>query len=321
MIKVGIIGGAGYTAGELIRILIAHPHVKLDSVVSKSHFGESLYTAHPDLEGVTDLLFTDKLSNNIDVVFLCTGHGRTQQVLEAGLIPDNTKIIDLSNEFRIENDNHNYVYGLPELNKNRIKKAHNVANPGCFATLIELSLLPLAKNNLLKSDVHFTAITGSTGAGQKPSDTTHFSWRANNASIYKALKHQHIDEIKQCVQQLQISFDKKIHMIPVRGAFTRGILSAGYLKCDKSAKEVRDIFEEYYKNEPFVQITSTNPDVKRVANTNKVILHIQKEDDLILVTGAIDNLLKGASGQAVQNMNLMFGMDETMGLNFKASAF
>ncbi len=321
MIKAGVIGGAGYTAGELIRILLAHPHVKLNAVVSKSHFGESLYVAHPDLEGDTELVFADKLAEDTDVVFLCTGHGRTQQVLESGLVPAGTKIIDLSNEFRIEDGTHNYVYGLPELNKERIKKAQNIANPGCFATLIELSLLPLAKNNLLTDDVHFTAITGSTGAGQNPSSTTHFSWRNNNASFYKALKHQHIDEIKQCVNQLQNGFDKDLHLLPIRGTFTRGILSAGYLKCDKSADEVHDIFKEYYKNEPFVLITKTNPDVKRVTNTNKTILHIQKEGDMILVTGALDNLLKGASGQAVQNMNLMFGLDETTGLNFKPAAF
>ncbi|MFA5669513.1 MAG: N-acetyl-gamma-glutamyl-phosphate reductase [Balneolaceae bacterium] len=321
MIKVGIIGGAGYTAGELIRILLNHPKAELVAVQSRSHAGEALYIAHTDLEGDIDLAFSEKLPAGLDVVFLCSGHGRTQQVIADGLIPDGAKVIDLSNEFRLEDGSHDYVYGLPEINKERIQKAQNIANPGCFATVIELSLLPLAKAGLLNDDVHITAITGSTGAGQNPSPTTHFSWRTNNVSVYKAFTHQHLDEIKQSLTQLQPGFKKALNLIPMRGTFTRGILSTSYLKLGASLDEVKTLYKNFYKNEPFVHITETNPDVKRVANTNKTLLYIQKEGENILIVGVLDNLVKGASGQAVQNMNLMFGLDETTGLNLKSVAF
>ncbi len=321
MIKVGIIGGAGYTAGELIRILLNHPEAELVAVQSRSHAGEELYVAHSDLEGDVSLTFSEKLPGGLDVVFFCSGHGKSKQILDDGLVPAGAKIIDLSNDFRIEDDSHNFIYGLPEINKAEIKKAQNIANPGCFATAIELSLLPLAKAGLLNQDVHISAITGSTGAGQNPSSTTHFSWRNNNASVYKAFTHQHLAEIKQSLKQLQPNFDKDVNFIPMRGTFTRGILAACYLKLDVSEEEVKKLYTEFYENEPFVHITETNPDVKRVANTNKALLYIQKEGEQILIVGVIDNLVKGASGQAVQNMNLMFGLDETTGLNLKSVAF
>lgn len=321
MIKAGIIGGAGYTAGELIRILLYHPEAEIKCVVSKSHAGENLFKAHPDLEGETDLRFETKLTTDVDVVFLCSGHGKSKAVVESGLISKGTKIIDLSSDYRLKDEKNSFVYGLPELNRDEIKTAEKVANPGCFATCIQLSLLPLAQAGLIKNDVHVTAITGSTGAGQNPSETTHFSWRSNNASVYKPFTHQHLGEITQSLQKLQPDFTQKINFIPMRGAFTRGILAACYLETGISEEEVQTIFESYYQQHPFVQITTRSPDVKRVINTNKTILHIQKTGDQVLVTGVIDNLVKGASGQAVQNMNLMFGINETTGLILKPTAF
>lgn len=321
MIKVGIIGGAGYTAGELIRILLHHPKAQLVQIQSKSHTREPVFKAHPDLEGETNLMFVAELTEGLDVVFLCSGHGKSKQILNEGQVPDGAKIIDLSADFRLKDRSHSFVYGLPEINKEAISKAENIANPGCFATCIQLTLLPLASAGLLNDDVHVTAITGSTGAGQNPSDTTHFSWRSNNASVYKPFTHQHLAEINESLKQLQPNFSKKVHFIPMRGAFTRGILAASYLKLDKMEKEVTALFNHFYKSHPFVYITSKSPDVKQVVNTNKALIHIQKEGDQILITGVIDNLTKGASGQAVQNMNLMFGLDETTGLNLKPSAF
>jgi N-acetyl-gamma-glutamyl-phosphate reductase len=320
MIKAGIIGGAGYTAGELIRILLHHPEAEIISVVSRSHSGENLYKAHPDLEGETDLKFDAELSQDVGIVFLCSGHGKSKAVVEGEIIPASAKIVDLSSDYRIKGE-HNFVYGLPELNRDEIKSAKHTANPGCFATCIQLSLLPLAKAGLLNNSVHVTAITGSTGAGQNPTDTTHFSWRSNNASIYKAFTHQHLGEIKQSLKQLQSDFEKPIHFIPMRGAFTRGILAACYLELDKSAQEVQKIYQDYYEDHPFVTVSNSSPDVKRVVGTNKAQVFIQKENGQIMITGVIDNLLKGASGQAVQNMNLLFGFDETTGLNFKSTAF
>ena len=321
MIKVGVIGGAGYTAGELLRILINHPEAELVSVMSTSHTGEPVYVAHPDLEGETDIVFTEKLEEGLDVVFLCSGHGKSKQIIAEGKVPKGAKIIDLSSDYRLKDTSHDFVYGLPELNREEIKSAQNVANPGCFATCIQLSLLPLAEAGLLNEDVHVSAITGSTGAGQSPSETTHFSWRSNNASIYKAFTHQHLGEIKQSLKQLQNSFDKAVHFIPMRGAFTRGILAACYLKLDKSEDEVKAIYKKYYRNHPFVTVSDSQPDIKRVVNTNRAQVHVMKEEGQILITGVIDNLTKGASGQAVQNMNLMFGLDETTGLNLKSSGF
>ncbi|WP_020404375.1 N-acetyl-gamma-glutamyl-phosphate reductase [Gracilimonas tropica] len=320
MIKAGIIGGAGYTAGELIRILLHHPEVDIHSAVSGSHGGEPLYKAHPDLEGETELTFDTELAQDVDVVFLCSGHGKSKGVMESGVIPDSAKIVDLSSDYRIKGD-HEFIYGLPEINRTEIKSADYIANPGCFATCIQLSLLPLAQAGLLKDSVHTTAITGSTGAGQNPTSTTHFSWRSHNASIYKPLKHQHLAEIKQSLKQLQSDFDQEVFFIPMRGAFTRGILSANYVELEQSAKEIQQLYQEFYQDHPFVTVSNSSPDIKRVVGTNKVQLHVQKENGQILITGVIDNLLKGASGQAVQNMNLMFGLDETAGLNLKSTAF
>ncbi len=320
MIKAGIIGGAGYTAGELIRVLLYHPEVELLSVVSQSHNGEFLYAAHPDLEGETELKFDSDLPQDTDVVFLCSGHGKSKAVVEGNTLPESAKIIDLSSDFRIKGE-HDFVYGLPELNKDEIKSAHHVANPGCFATSIQLCLLPLASHSLLNHSIHVTAITGSTGAGQNPTNTTHFSWRSNNASIYKPMKHQHLREIKQSLEQLQKGFQQPVHFIPMRGAFTRGILAACYTELNESFDAIKKLYQEYYEDHPFVTISDSSPDVKRVVGTNKALLHIQKENGQILITGVIDNLLKGASGQAVQNMNLMFGLDESLGLNLKATAF
>tara|TARA_R110000868_G_scaffold259361_7_gene517404 strand:- start:24893 stop:25858 length:966 start_codon:yes stop_codon:yes gene_type:complete len=321
MINIGIVGGAGYTAGELVRILLHHPEAKIVSVMSGSHAGEVVSKAHPDLEGETELVFTDKLAQNLDVAFLCTGHGKSKQVLEEVQISSTTKIIDLSADFRIAEASNDFIYGLPELNREVIKSSQKVANPGCFATCIQLSLLPLASGGLLKEDVHVSAITGSTGAGQNPSSTTHFSWRNNNASVYKAFTHQHLNEIKQSLKQLQPDFGKAVNFIPMRGAFTRGILSACYLRSEATESKVKELYQDFYSIHPFVHISETEPDVKRVVNTNKALLHIKKEGDQILIIGVIDNLIKGASGQAVQNVNLMFGLEETTGLQLKPSAF
>tara|TARA_R110001599_G_scaffold280864_1_gene482262 strand:+ start:2504 stop:3469 length:966 start_codon:yes stop_codon:yes gene_type:complete len=321
MIKVGIIGGAGYTAGELIRILINHFKVELNSVVSKSHSGQKIHEAHPDLIGEIDLVFDEELDQDADVVFLCSGHGKSKGIIESGVIPEKAKIIDLSSDFRMKFERNEFIYGLPELNRYLIKKAEKVANPGCFATCIQLCLLPLASANLLNSDVHVSAITGSTGAGQNPTSTTHFSWRSNNASVYKAFTHQHLGEITQSVTQLKNDFDSAINFIPFRGAFTRGIVAACYLKTELSLKEAVVLFKDYYSNHPFIHISEKAVDVKQVVNSNKGVLHLQKEEDQLLITGVIDNLVKGASGQAVQNMNLMFGLEETIGLKLKGSAF
>lgn len=321
MIKVGIIGGAGYTAGELIRILLAHPKVELTSLVSKSHSGQNIHEAHSDLIGEIDLAFDEKLNSEVDIVFLCSGHGKSKGVIDSGMIPEKAKVIDLSSDFRLANKEHEFVYGLPELSRVQIKGASKVANPGCFATCIQLCLLPLASENLLNEDIHISAVTGSTGAGQNPTSTTHFSWRSNNASIYKAFTHQHLGEITQSLTQLQNNFDNSINFIPFRGAFTRGILAACYLKTDISLDEAIALFQEYYKEHPFVHVSDAPVDIKQVVNSNKGILHLQKEGDQLLVTGVIDNLVKGASGQAVQNMNLIFGLEETEGLILKTSGF
>ena len=321
MIKAAIIGGAGYTAGELIRILIQHPQAEIVSVLSLSHSGEPVHKAHPDLVGETDLVFSDAVSPDADVVFLCSGHGKSKALLEEVNLPSGAKVIDLSSDFRIQDRSHDFVYGLPELNRETIKGAKNIANPGCFATCIQLSLLPLAREGFIQDGVHVSAITGSTGAGQSPTDTTHFSWRSNNVSIYKAFTHQHLGEIHQSLKQLQPQLNQNIYFIPMRGAFTRGILSACYLTMHKPLKETEALYREYYEDHPFVHVVTESPDVKQVVNTNKALLFLQKQDDQLLVTGVIDNLVKGASGQAVQNMNLMFGLEETTGLHLKATAF
>ena len=322
MIKAGIIGGAGYTAGELIRILLNHPQVELVFVNSTSNAGNKLTDVHGGLLGETDMSFTDQLPyDKIDVLFFCTAHGDTKKFLDANDIPDHLKIIDLSTDYRHKAVGNKFVYGLPELNKEEIKQSFYVANPGCFATAIQLGLLPLAKANKLTSEIHVNAITGSTGAGVKPSATSHFSWRENNISVYKAFEHQHLTEIKQSLNQLQVNFNGDINFIPVRGNFTRGIFVSTYLNYDGTIEDAEKLYKDYYKDSPFTIISDKNIDLKQVVNTNKCVLHLEKHGNKLLILSCIDNLVKGASGQAVHNMNLIFGLEETIGLNLKASAF
>ncbi|HET9054506.1 MAG TPA: N-acetyl-gamma-glutamyl-phosphate reductase, partial [Cyclobacteriaceae bacterium] len=317
-IKAGIIGGAGYTGGETIRLLINHPHAELKFVHSRSNAGNLLSVVHTDLTGDTDLKFTDSIPQDVDVIFLCLGHGESKKFLQEHAIADAVKIIDLSHDFRLGDSvaGRNFVYGLPELNKEAIKKARNIANPGCFATSIELGLLPLAKLGLLK-DIYTTGITGSTGAGQKLQNTTHVSWRANNVSAYKTLTHQHLGEITQSVKQLQPGFSGSINFVPWRGDFTRGIFVSSVIQTDKSLTELNKIYKDFYNDHPFTVVSDYTLDLKQVVNTNKCIIHLEREGDKLVVHSATDNLLKGASGQAVQNMNLMFGLDETAGLKLK----
>lgn len=332
MIKVGIIGGAGYTGGELIRLLVNHPHAEVAFIDSKSNAGKPVASVHQDLLGENELKFSDKnVADNLptaDVLFLCTGHGEARKFLEANLqyIKDETKIIDLSNDFRLNLQssigNRQFVYGLPELNREQIKTAQNIANPGCFATAIQLGLLPLAQAGLLK-DVYTTGITGSTGAGQSLSATSHFSWRANNIQAYKTLTHQHLGEIKQSLTQLQGGFSGSgsLNFVPWRGDFTRGIFISSTLKCGLSKEELTELYKSFYANHPFTTLSEDAVFLKQVVNTNKCIIQLEKEGDTLVVHSAIDNLLKGASGQAVQNMNLMFGIEEAVGLKLKANYF
>ncbi len=330
-IKTAIIGGAGYTGGEMIRLLLRHPAVDLLSVHSSSNAGRPLYEVHKDLIGETELLFADEPFTEVDVLFLCVGHGDAKNFLEKNKISDAVKIIDLSQDFRLTSGsifgNRNFVYGLPELNKELIRTAHNIANPGCFATAIQLALLPLAKAGIL-SDVHITGITGSTGAGQSLSTTSHFSWRANNIQAYKSLNHQHIQEITASINQLQkdspLSASGEgpgIHFVPWRGDFTRGIYTSSIIDCSLPLEKVKELYREYYQKQSFTFLNETMIDLKQVVNTNKCLLHIEKQGNKLIVHSAIDNLLKGASGQAVQNMNLMLGLDEKTGLNLKANYF
>lgn len=322
MIKAGIIGGAGYTAGELIRILLNHRKVELVFVNSTSNAGNKLTDVHGGLLGETDILFTDELPyDKIDVLFFCTAHGDTKKFLESNNVPSDLKLIDLSTDYRKESADHNFVYGLPELNKSNIQQASRIANPGCFATAIQLALLPLAKAQLLNSEVHVNAITGSTGAGVKPGSTSHFSWRENNISVYKAFEHQHLAEIKQSLIHLQNNFAEDINFIPVRGNFTRGIFASVYLNFEGSVEYAEKLYLDYYKDSSFVIVTNKNPDLKQVINTNKCVLYVEKHGNKLLILSCIDNLVKGASGQAVHNMNLIFGLDEKEGLSLKASAF
>lgn len=322
MIKIGIIGGAGYTAGELIRLLINHPDAEIVFINSSSNAGNKITDVHSGLYGETDLVFTSELPfESIDLLFFCTAHGDSKKFLEAHEIPETLKVIDLSTDFRRKSDEHEFIYGLPELNRRAICKSRFVANPGCFATCIQLALLPLAKHLMLNSEIHVNAITGSTGAGVKPSSTSHFSWRNDNISIYKPFTHQHLAEINQSLCQLQNSYNSRINFIPVRGNFSRGIFASIYLDCKTSLEEIKRIYEEYYDDHSFVFITDKNPDLKQVVNTNKCLLHLEKHGDKLLIISMIDNLLKGASGQAVHNMNLLFGLEETVGLHLKPSAF
>ena len=327
-IKAGIIGGAGYTGGELIRLLIHHPDVSVSFIHSRSNAGKPVHTIHQDLIGETGLQFTDDNTSlgdgGIDVLFLCLGHGESKKFLEENKIADKTKIIDLANDFRlIQNSKHetrNFIYGLPELNREKIKAAQNIANPGCFATAIQLGLLPLAKKGLLK-DIYTTGITGSTGAGQSLSTTSHFSWRSNNIQAYKTLTHQHLGEIGESLLQLQSKGGVDLSFVPWRGDFTRGIFISSQIKSDKSLEELTNIFEDFYKGHPFTQISRDAIFMKQVVNTNKAVIQLEKTENKLVIHSAIDNLLKGASGQAIQNMNLVFGFDETTGLKLKANYF
>ncbi|KAA6350317.1 N-acetyl-gamma-glutamyl-phosphate reductase [termite gut metagenome] len=322
MIKVGIVGGAGYTAGELIRILLNHSEAEIVFINSSSNAGNKIVDVHDGLYGECDLIFTNELPlDGIDVLFFCTAHGDTRRFMESHVLPEDLKVIDLSMDYRIKSDDHKFLYGLPELNQRAICKAKYVANPGCFATCIQLGLLPLAKHSMLNDDVTVNAITGSTGAGVKPAATSHFSWRNNNISIYKPFAHQHVPEIKQSLKQLQPSFDSDIDFIPYRGGFPRGIFTTLIVKSKTDLPELVCIYEEYYQKDSFTYIVDENIDLKQVVNTNKCLLHLEKHGDKLLITSCIDNLLKGASGQAVHNMNLMFNLEETMGLRLKASGF
>ena len=324
-IRIGIVGGAGYTGGELLRILVNHPRVEIVFVHSNSNAGKPVSNVHTDLIGDTDIRFSDTISQDIDVLFLCVGHGDARKFLDANSIAERIKIIDLSQDFRLSHNsvhgNRNFVYGLPELNKESIKNAANIANPGCFATCIQIGLLPLAASGNLNAEVHINATTGSTGAGQSPGATTHFSWRNNNLSIYKAFEHQHLNEIGESLIQLQKEFNKELSFIPQRGNFTRGILATMYLESDLSLEDAQQIYTHYYASHPFTHISKDNIDLKQVVNTNKALVYLEKHGSKLFIISIIDNLLKGASGQAVQNMNLMFGLDEAEGLRLKGMGF
>lgn len=325
MLEVGIIGGAGYTAGELIRLLLNHPKTNINFVFSTSNAGNKLYKVHQDLIGATEISFSSEINADVDVLFLCLGHGNSTAFLQKNSFSKNTKIIDLSNDFRLIADKNfegkEFVYGLPELNKKAIQSANYIANPGCFATALQLAILPLASNGLLKNDVHVNAVTGATGAGTSLSATTHFTWRDNNFSHYKAFNHQHLGEINQTVHQLQSDFKSEINFMPNRGDFSRGIFATTYTKFDKSLEEAIKMYKVYYKDAAFTFVTNHNLFLKQVVNTNNCFIQLEKHGDKLLITSMIDNLLKGASGQAIQNMNLMCGIQEDTGLKLKANYF
>jgi N-acetyl-gamma-glutamyl-phosphate reductase len=340
-LRVGIIGGAGYTGGELLRLLLHHPEVHISFVHSTSNAGKPVADVHTDLFGETDIHFASELSSEtfrtIDVVFLCVGHGEAKKFLAANNIPAHIRIIDLSQDFRYPSDTssqNRWLYGLPELNRERIRNAHeqgiNIANPGCFATCIQLGLLPLAASQYIPQEVHITGITGSTGAGQSLSETSHFSWRTSNISVYKAFEHQHLREIRASLAQAYLSnaeqnhesaLDSKLYFVPMRGNFTRGILASMYCRFEDSLEAAKNLYIKFYQAHPFVHCTNHNPDVKQVVNTNKCIIYLEKHENMLFIVSVIDNLLKGASGQAVQNMNLLFGIEETSGLRIKSVAF
>ncbi len=327
MIKVGIIGGAGYTAGELIRVLIRHPEVSISYIHSNSHAGHPVYEVHHDLFGETNLVFVNQLGE-ADVIFLCLGHGKSCEFLTENRLPGSPKVIDLSQDFRInqffhDKDNHcwEFVYGLPECNRIQIQKADYIANPGCFATAFELALLPLAKAGMLIDAVHVNGITGSTGAGQQPTESTHFSWRNNNVSIYKPFTHQHLKEVRKTLEMVAGNAMPDLNFIPVRGNFTRGIFLSAYTQTTMNVKELTDLYQTYYADAAYTFVCEHEISLKEVVNTNKCLLRVEKYNDKVFITSVIDNLLKGASGQAVQNMNLMFGMDEKAGLGLKAIGF
>ena len=321
MIKIGVLGAAGYTGGELIRLLLNHPKAEIVFANSESNAGNLVSDVHEGLVGETDLRFTAEMPfEEVDVVFFCFGHGKSEQFLKEHSIPANVKIIDLAQDFRIKGS-HDYVYGLPETHRNQIRKAQHLANPGCFATCIQLALLPALNAGIISGDIHVNGITGSTGAGQKPGATTHFSWRNDNCSVYKTFTHQHLLEINQTVQELSPGYDGRVLFIPQRGCFARGIFVTAYAQCNKSLEEVQRIYADYYRDAAFTHVVTKSPDMKQVVNTNKAVVYVEKYEDQLLMISCIDNLLKGAVGQAVQNMNLMFGNEETDGLHLKASAF
>ena len=322
MVRVGILGAAGYTGGELIRLLLNHPEAEIVFANSESNAGNPVADVHEGLYGDTELCFTSEMPfDSVDVVFFCFGHGKSEAFLKEHSIPENVKIVDLAQDFRLEAPDHDYVYGLPEINKERIAKAQHVANPGCFATCIQLGLLPAASMGLIKGSVAVNAITGSTGAGQKATATTHFSWRNNNMSIYKAFTHQNVPEIRQSLRQVQGHLDADIDFIPYRGDFSRGIFATEVIKTDRPLEEIVEAYKAFYRDARFTHYVDKAIDMKQVVNTNKALVHCDKYGDKLLVTSTIDNLLKGAVGQAVQNMNIMFGLDEATGLNLKSSAF
>lgn len=322
MKKAGIIGGGGYTAGELLRILLHHPKVEVSYVYSRSQADKPLTTVHDDLIGDTELCFSGSFHTDVDVLFLCVPHGEAAGFLAENTFPDSVLIIDLSNDFRYKHPEAGFVYGLPELNRDTIKGSRKIANPGCFATAIQLALLPLAGKKQLQSEIHVNAITGSTGAGQQLQPTSHFSWRNNNVSVYKAFRHQHLHEIRASLEQLQQDSIPDLHFIPVRGNFSRGIMASVYLKMPGAEQDsLQQEYLEYYKNHPFVVVSDRNPHLKQVVNTNKGLLYLEKHEDMLLIISMIDNLVKGASGQAVQNMNLALGFEETLGLGLKTIAY
>lgn len=321
MIRIGILGAAGYTGGELIRVLLGHPEAEIVFANSESNAGNLVSDVHEGLIGDTQLRFTDEMPfERVDVVFFCFGHGKSAAFLAEHAIPPHVKIIDLAQDFRIRGS-HDYVYGLPETHRDIIRTAQHVANPGCFATCIQLALLPALQAGLISGDIHVNGITGSTGAGQKPSATTHFSWRNDNISVYKTFTHQHLLEINQTVQELRHSYDGRVLFIPQRGCFARGIFVTAYARCTAPLEEVQQIYADYYQDAAFTHFVTKSPDMKQVVGTNKAVVYVERYEDQLLMISCIDNLLKGAVGQAVQNMNLMFGLDERMGLSLKASAF
>jgi N-acetyl-gamma-glutamyl-phosphate reductase len=325
MINIGIIGGSGYTAGELLRLLANHPQAVINFVYSTTNAGSPIASVHQDLYGELDINFTDTVNPGVDVVFLCLGHGKSKAFLEANAFSDSTKVIDLGNDFRLTDDavfnGKSFVYGLPELNRELIKKANYIANPGCFATAIQLALLPLAKNSLLSATTHINATTGSTGAGVQPSATSHHPWRVNNMSHYKAFEHQHLGEIVQSLQQLQDGFNEEVLFIPNRGDFTRGIFATLYTELTADFNKVVNLYKEYYKEEPFVKVTTESISLKLAVQTNNCFISLEQKGKYLLITSVIDNLVKGASGQAIENMNLMFGLEENTGLKLKPSGF
>ncbi len=325
MIRAGVVGAAGYVGGEISRLLLLHPEVEFVFAQSSSSAGEPLWKVHEDLFGESDMLFSKEIDPSVDVVFLCSGHGRSLKFLEENTLSPKCVVIDLGNDFRLAKDSvvegRKFAYALSDFFSAEVAECRNVANPGCFATAIQQAILPLAQRGLLSDDIHVTATTGSTGAGQSPSATTHFSWRANNLSLYKTFTHQHLGEIGESIMKLQPSFDAQVNFIPYRGDFPRGIIASIHTKCDVTIEELTAIFEETYKDSPFTFLSPKPVNLKQVVGTNKCLLYVEKHNGYVLITSVIDNLLRGAAGQAIENMNNIFGLPLTCGLRLKASAF